>query len=70
MQVLEASFVKKINDNGWHTMLTAGADRNILVFDGDASAGQFTKRLVSLMKVIMRRNGGGNTGSSVRRAGS
>lgn len=63
MQVLEASFVKKINDDGWHTLLSAGADRNILVFDGNASAGQFTKRLVSLIKVVMRRNAGGNTGS-------
>jgi hypothetical protein len=67
MQVLEASFVKKINDDGWHTLLTAGADRNILVFDADATAGQFTKRLVSLMKSVMVRNGGGNTGS-VRRS--
>ena len=67
MQVLEASFVKKINDDGWHTVLSAGVDRNILVFDGDASAGQFTKRLVSLMKTVMVRNGGGNT-ASVRRA--
>lgn len=63
MQVLEASFVKKINDDGWHTLLSAAADRNILVYDADASAGQFTKRLVSLMKTIMRRNGGGNTAS-------
>ena len=63
MQVLEASFVKKINDDGWHTLLSAGADRNILVYDADASAGQFTKRLVSLMKTVMRRNGGGNTAS-------
>ncbi len=66
MQVLEASFVKKINDDGWHTLLTAGADRNILVFDADATAGQFTKRLVSLMKTVMRRNGGGNTASIKR----
>ncbi len=66
MQVLEASFVKKINDDGWHTLLTAGADRNILVYDADASAGQFTKRLVSLMKTTMRRNGGGNTASIKR----
>ncbi len=64
MQVLEASFIKKINDDGWHTMLSAGADRNILVFDADATAGQFTKRLVSLMKTVMRRNGGGNTASA------
>ena len=66
MQVLEASFVKKMNDDGWHTMLSAGADRNILVYDADATAGQFTKRLVSLLKVIMRRNGGGNTASVKR----
>ena len=66
MQVLEASFVKKMNDDGWHTVLAAGVDRNIMVYDADATAGQFTKRLVSLMKTVMRRNGGGNTGSLVR----
>tara|TARA_R100000808_G_scaffold11518_1_gene29502 strand:+ start:496 stop:1497 length:1002 start_codon:yes stop_codon:yes gene_type:complete len=66
MQVLEASFVKKMNDDGWHTVLAAGVDRNIMVYDADATAGQFTKRLVSLMKTIMRRNGGGNSGSLVR----
>tara|TARA_Y100001938_G_scaffold19577_1_gene24528 strand:- start:5509 stop:6510 length:1002 start_codon:yes stop_codon:yes gene_type:complete len=63
VQVLEASFVKKMNDDGWHTILSAGTDRNILVYDADAAAGQFTKRLVSLMKTVMRRNGGGNSAS-------
>jgi hypothetical protein len=63
MQVLEASFVKKINDDAWHTLLAAGVDRNIVVYDSDAAAGQFTKRLVSLMKTVMRRNGGGNSTS-------
>jgi len=62
-QVLEAGFVKKMNDDGWHTVLAAGVDRNILVYDADAAAGQFTKRLVSLLKVVMRRNAGGNTAS-------
>ena len=66
MQVLEASFVKKMNDDGWHTVLAAGVDRNIMVYDADASAGQFTKRLVSLLKTVMRRNGGGNSASLVR----
>ena len=61
MQVLEAGFVKKINDDGWHTILAAAVDRNILVYDADAAAGQFTKRLISLCKTVMRRNGGGNT---------
>ena len=63
MQVLEAGFVKKMNDDGWHTLLAAGVDRNILVYDADAAQGQFTKRIVSLMKSVMRRNGGGNSGS-------
>lgn len=68
MEVLEASFTKKWNDDGWHTLITAAADRNIVVLDSDAAAGQFTKRLVSLMKVVMRRNGGGNSTSNNRGA--
>jgi hypothetical protein len=67
LNVLRAGFTKKINDDGWHVILAAAADRNILVYDGDANAGQFTKRLVSLMKTVMRRNGGGNTASLGRR---
>jgi hypothetical protein len=66
MEVLEAQFVKKMNDDGWHTLLAAGVDRNIVVYDSDASAGLFTKRLVSLMKTVMRRNGGGNSASTNR----
>lgn len=66
MQVMEAGFVKKMNDDGWHTILAAGVDRNILVYDGDATAGMFSKRLVSLMQTVMRRNSGGNTGSQNR----
>ena len=31
MEVLEQSFVKKMNDDGWHTILAAGVDRNIVV---------------------------------------
>ncbi len=63
MQVMEAGFVKKMNDDGWHTLLAAGVDRNILVYDGDATAGLFSKRLVSLMQTVMRRNSGGNSAS-------
>ena len=66
MQAMEAGFVKKMNDDGWQTILAAGTDRNILVYDGDATAGMFSKRLVSLMQTVMRRNGGGNTGSANR----
>lgn len=60
MRVFEGGFVKKINDDAWHTLLMAAADRNILVYDDDAAAGQITKRLFSLMKITMKRNGGGN----------
>ena len=66
MEVLEAQFVKKMNDDGWHTLLAAGVDRNIVVYDSDANSGLFTKRLVSLMKTVMRRNGGGNSASNNR----
>jgi hypothetical protein len=48
------------------TLLAAGVDRNIVVYDSDAATGQFTKRLVSLMKTVMRRNGGGNSASNNR----
>ena len=63
MEVMEAQFTIKINDDGWHIILAAGVERNIIVFDSDAAAGQFTKRIVSLMKTVMRRNGGGNSSS-------
>jgi hypothetical protein len=63
LQVMEAGFTKKMNDDGWHTLLAAGVDRNILVFDADATSGLFSKRLVSLMKTVMRRNSGGNSAS-------
>jgi hypothetical protein len=66
MQVMEAGFVKKMNDDGWHTILAAGVDRNVLVYDGDATAGMFSKRLVSLMQTVMRRNSGGNSASAGR----
>jgi len=67
LQILNFGFLKKMNDDGFHTILSGAADRNILVYDADASAGQFTKRLVSLAKVNMRRNGGGNSTSVNRR---
>lgn len=63
MQVLEGSFVRKANNDGWHTLLAAGVGRNLVVYDDAATAGLFTKRLVALMKTIMRRNAGGNSTS-------
>jgi len=63
MDVMSSQFVKKANDDGWHTLISAGVDRNILVFDTDAPASTFSKKLISFMKITMRRNGGGNSTS-------
>jgi hypothetical protein len=67
LEIYQAGYVVKINNDGWSTIISAAADRNVMVYDADASAGQFTKRLVSLGKIVMRRNGGGNA-TSMKRA--
>lgn len=63
MEVLEGGITKKLNDDGWHTILGSAVDRNLRVFDADAAVGVFTKRLVALLKTVMIRNGGGNSTS-------
>lgn len=54
-------FDKKLNDDGWHVILAAGYGRGIIAVDSAASSGYLSKRLISAMKVTMRRNGGGNS---------
>ncbi len=66
MKVLRAGFTKKLNDDGWHTILAAGYDRGVVAFDGDAGSGQFTKRLISLMSTLMNRGSGGNSATPGR----
>jgi len=72
MEVLEAGFVKKMNTDGWRVIIAAGAGRTDysggapLVYDTAATAGQFTKRLVSLMKTTMVRLSGGNSATPNR----
>ena len=72
MEVLEAGFVKKMNTDGWRVVIAAGAGRTDynggapLVYDSAATAGQFTKRLISLMKTTMRRLSGGNSATPNR----
>lgn len=65
-QRMQQGMIKKKNDDAWHTLLAAAFNRNIIVADSDAAAGTFSVRLVSLLKLVMRRNGGGNS-SSVNR---
>ena len=67
MEVLELSFVKKNNDDGWQTLISAGYGRGLVAFDSDATVGQFTPKLASLMKTVVRRNGGGNSSSINRK---
>lgn len=63
LEVLEGSFVRKMNTDGWRVLLAAGVGRNLVVYDDAATAGFFTKRLIALLKTVMRRNAGGNSTS-------
>lgn len=72
IRVYEAGFVRKINSDGWRTLLGAADGRGLVVtangtapFTGSslvptAAAGQFTKELISRMKTAMVRGAGGN----------
>ena len=72
IRVYEAGFVRKINSDGWRTILGAADGRGLVVtangsapFTGStlvptAAAGQFTKELISRMKTAMTRGAGGN----------
>ncbi|MDZ4785611.1 MAG: hypothetical protein SGJ02_05985 [bacterium] len=61
-----AGFIKKRNDDCWHTILFAMADRDVTIFDIAAGSGQFTRKLFSNLRVSMARNSGGNA-MSIRR---
>jgi len=67
IEVLNMSFVKKNNDDGWQTIISAAKGRGIIAYDADAENGAFTPKLISLMKTVVRRNGGGNSTSVGRR---
>jgi hypothetical protein len=67
MEVYEAGFTTKVNADAWAVILAVGLDRNVVVYDADASAGQFTRRLISLANTTMARNGGGNGGMGAGR---
>jgi hypothetical protein len=63
LEILRAGFVKKLNDDGFHALLAAAVERNVVVYDAAAAPGAFTKRLISLMQQVMRRSSGGNSTS-------
>lgn len=63
LQVMEAAFIRKFNTDAWRVILASAKSRNLQVYDDAATAGSFSKRLVALGQVYMRRNGGGNSSS-------
>jgi len=60
LRVYQMGYTRKINEDGWHTLLAAADARGLVVVDTVAGAGQFTKELVSKMQTAMTRNAGGN----------
>jgi hypothetical protein len=63
MEVLQFGFTLKMNNDGWHTILSGGLGRNQVITDSNAAAGFFTKRLVAVLDTQMTRLGGGNVTS-------
>lgn len=59
--------IRTRNRLGFETLLAAAAARNFVVNDSQATAGLFTKRLVTLAAIKMARLGGGNSASTNRR---
>jgi hypothetical protein len=60
LDVYRMGFTRKINEDGWHTLLAAADSRGLVVNDPVAQNGQFTKELISKMMTAMTRNAGGN----------
>ena len=58
LDIFKAGFIRKINIDGWHTILASGASRNSIIYDSAATAGVMSRRLISLMEIEMRRQGG------------
>lgn len=67
LRVLNSGFTLKVNNDSWHTTLTAAEGRNQVITDSAAPAGLFTKRLVAVLETQMNRLGGGNVTSEGQR---
>lgn len=58
--------VVKKNRDCWRVLLAAAVNRGLAIYDSEATAGYFTKRLVSLLRIGFARYGGGNSASTNR----
>lgn len=63
LQVHDAGVVRKRNNDGWYTIITAAANRGISISDTSIATGLFGKRVVALAETVLRRNAGGNSTS-------
>ena len=61
IEVFQAGFVKKNNDDGWKTIITAAAQKGTMYIDAAATSGVFTKQALSDMIVGFDRFGGNAT---------
>lgn len=55
MEVFQAGFTKRMNDDGWHVVLASANSAGYLIKDSAATAGFFTPALVYRMKTTQRR---------------
>ena len=58
MDVFHYGFTRKLNDDGWNTLVTSAA-ANGAVTDSAAATGAFTKKLITNLQVGMKRLSGG-----------
>lgn len=54
LQILEAGFVRKNNNDAWHTILSAANGRNLTVSDTAATDGVMSKLFFAYFKTTMR----------------
>lgn len=58
LQVMQAGFLMRMNVDGWRTLISSAESRGLEIYDSAGTAGVFSRRLLSLMKLEFRRNGG------------
>jgi len=61
LDVYEAGFTKKNNDDGWTVILAAAGGKGTMYSDTAASVGVFTKKAFNMMKIGAQRSGGNAT---------
>ncbi len=58
IEIYTNGFTQKINDDGWHALLAAGASNSVVV-DSAATSGVYSKRLTTNLQTAIKRLAGG-----------